>query len=152
MHVWQRGLKHAQYTIPLAGQQCERVHLSVKISSTPSGTLVRATKFFIACNKTSFNPCVVIRVLDMVPGKRKMLSCIESSHLNFKVRNGNTYGHALCMGYQDELFQIGREQCHTSLSQHTTQNFLSRLHRGKCQKQITRLLDTGTGSVATTMG
>ena len=73
-------------------------------------------------------------------------------NLNFIVRNGNTYGQALCMGCQDELFKIGREHCHGSLSQHTTQNFLSRLDRGKCQKQIRRLLDTGTGVVAATVG
>ena len=59
---------------------------------------------------------------------------------------------ALCKGCQDELFQIGREHCHRFLSQHTTQNFLSRLDRERCQKQIRRLLDIGTGSVAATVG
>ena len=42
-----------------------------KKSSTPSGTLVRATRFCIACNRTTFNGSVVIRVLDMVPGKHR---------------------------------------------------------------------------------
>ena len=35
VHGWQRGLKHVQYAIPLAGQQCERVHLSVKNPQHP---------------------------------------------------------------------------------------------------------------------
>ena len=62
--------------------------------------------------------------------ERQIINCIQSSHLNFIVRNGNTYGDAPCMGCQDELFQIGREHWHRSLSQHTTQNFLPRLDRG----------------------
>ena len=81
--------------------------------------------------------------------ERQIINCIQSSHLNFSVWNGNTYGHALCMGCQDELFQIGRKRCHRSLGQHTTQNFLPRLDKGKGQKQIRRLLDNGTGIVAT---
>ena len=28
---------------------------------------------------------------------RQIINCIPSSHLNFVVRNGNTYGHALCI-------------------------------------------------------
>ena len=48
-------------------------------SSTPSGTLVRATTFRIACNRTTFNQSVVIRVLDMVLGKDR--SSIASSLL-----------------------------------------------------------------------
>ena len=56
--------------------------------------------------------------------ERHIINCIQSAHLNFIVTNGNTHGHALCMGSHDELFQIGREHCHRSLSQHTTQNFL----------------------------
>ena len=69
MHGWRRGLKHVPYAILLAGQQCERVHLFVKKPSTPSRTLVRANRFCIACNETTFNRSVVIRAIDMVPGK-----------------------------------------------------------------------------------
>ena len=35
VHGWQRGLKQVQYAIPLAGQQCERVHLFVKNPQHP---------------------------------------------------------------------------------------------------------------------
>ena len=76
MHGWQRGLKHVPYAIPLAGERCEQVHLFVKKSSTPSGTLVRAIRVCIACGRTTFNWSVVIRVLDMVPGKdRSSTAC-----------------------------------------------------------------------------
>ena len=57
----------------------------------------------------------------------------------------------MCMGCQDESFQIGRKHCNRSLSQHITQNFLPWLDRWKCQKQIRRLLDTSIGSVAATV-
>ena len=50
-----------------------------------------------------------------------------------------TYGHAACIGCQNELFQIGREHWHRSHTEHTTQNFLPWLDKGKCQKQIRRL-------------
>ena len=35
VHGWQRGLKHVQYAIPLAGQQCKRVHLFVRNPQHP---------------------------------------------------------------------------------------------------------------------
>ena len=35
VHGWQRGWKHVQYAIPLARQQCERVHLFVKDPQHP---------------------------------------------------------------------------------------------------------------------